>query len=369
MAKLIRSRIVSRSRRPAADSVPEPDQDIVRPPALAPESIVRVISPASAGDAVALSRGVAELERLGYHVQLTTPPMQADSYFAAPLDARLAEFTQVLRDREANAVIAVRGGYGSAALLDGLGWSRTSAPQSTPPHLPQSIAGLAPKLLIGYSDITVLQIYLWQRWHWTTIYGPMVAAGFDGGADRLGGYDLTSFLSAVGAAGGSSSENSTGSAAPSGLNWTIPLCGEILVAGTASGVLLGGCLTLLQTTLGTPWEIDTHGAILLLEDRGVKPYQVDRMLVHLAQAGKFRHVRGIVLGEFPDCDTPAGSNVTVRDVCRRILGGLGIPIVFGAAVGHTPRPIRTVPLGVRARLIAAGEGKLDVLEPAVSSKQ
>ncbi len=360
---------MSRSRRPAAESVPEQNPDIVRPPALAPGSIVRVISPASAGDAAALSRGVAELERLGYDVQLATPPMQADSYFAAPRDARLAEFAQVLRDPEASAVIAVRGGYGSAELLDGLGWSRTPAAQPTPAHVPQSNAGLAPKLLIGYSDITVLQIYLWQRWRWTTIYGPMVAAGFDGGADRPGGYDLASFLSAVGAAGASSSEDTTGRAAPSGLNWTIPLGGEILVAGTASGVLLGGCLTLVQTTLGTPWEIDTRGAILLLEDRGVKPYQVDRMLVHLAQAGKFRGVRGIILGEFPDCDAPAGSNVTVREVCRRILGGLGIPIVFGAAVGHTPRPMHTVPLGVRARLIAAAEGKLEILEPAVSSKQ
>jgi muramoyltetrapeptide carboxypeptidase len=360
---------MARSRRPVVDSMLAPNPDIVRPPALLPGGIVRVISPASAGDSVALCRGIAELERLGYHVQLTAPPMQADGYFAAPPDARIAEFTQALRDREANAVIAVRGGYGSAALLDGLGWSRTSALKPAPPDLTKSTAGLAPKLLIGYSDITVLQIYLWQRWRWTTIYGPMVAAGFDGGADRPGGYDLASFLSAVAAPGASSSQKTPGLVAPSRHNWTIPLCGETLIAGTASGVLLGGCLTLLQTTLGTPWEIDTRGGILLLEDRGVKPYQVDRMLVHLAQAGKFRRVRGIVLGEFPDCDTPAGSNVTVREVCRRILGGLGIPIVFGAAVGHTPRPIVAVPLGVRARLIAAGEGKLEILEPAVSSKQ
>ncbi len=140
-------------------------------------------------------------------------------------------------------------------------------------------------------------------------------------------------------------------------------------AGVASGIILGGCLTLLQTTIGTAWELDTRGAILLLEDRGVKPYQVDRMLLHLAQAGKFAGVRGIVLGEFPDCESPSGSGVTVRDVCRRILGALRIPVIFGAAVGHTPRAIVTVPLGVRARLHSIGEGQLEILEPVVSLRK
>ena len=147
-----------------------------------------------------------------------------------------------------------------------------------------------------------------------------------------------------------------------------PLQGESLVRGEASGVLLGGCLTLMQTTLGTPWELDTRGAILILEDCSIKPYQLDRMLVHLAQAGKFRGVRGFVLGDFPQCDAPKGSRVTVRDVCRRILKPLGLPLVFGAPVGHTVRPMLTVPLGVTARLHAAGEGKLEILESAVQRK-
>jgi muramoyltetrapeptide carboxypeptidase len=98
----------------------------------------------------------------------------------------------------------------------------------------------------------------------------------------------------------------------------------------------------------------------------VKPYQVDRMLVHLAQAGKFRGVRGIILGEFPESNPAGAGGVTVRDVCRRLLGPLRVPVVFGAAVGHTPRPMLTVPLGVRARLVAGGEGKLEILETAVS---
>ena len=104
------------------------------------------------------------------------------------------------------------------------------------------------------------------------------------------------------------------------------MCGEILVAGISPGVLLGGCLTLVQTTLGTPWEIDTRGAILLLEDRGVKPYQVDRMLVQLGAGGKVSQAFAASFwASFPIATLPVGSDVTVREVCRRILGASAFP--------------------------------------------
>jgi muramoyltetrapeptide carboxypeptidase len=89
------------------------------------------------------------------------------------------------------------------------------------------------------------------------------------------------------------------------------------------------------------------------------------MLLHLKQAGKFKGVRGIVLGEFPESEPPEGSSVTVGEVCKRVLGPLRIPIVYGAPVGHTQRPMLTLPLGIRARIQATGEGRLDFLEPAV----
>jgi len=97
----------------------------------------------------------------------------------------------------------------------------------------------------------------------------------------------------------------------------------------------------------------------------VKHYQLDRMLLHLMQAGKFKGVRGIILGEFPESEPSEGSVSTLADVCRRVLGPLRIPMVYGAPVGHTPRPMLTLPLGVRAKLYASGEGRLEILEPAV----
>ena len=305
----------------------------VKPRALAPGGLVRVISPASPADRDALGRGIEELERLGYRVR-TGAAMQPDFFFAGSVLRRKAELESALADPDASAVICARGGYGTATLLDAL-------------RLPRA---LKPKLFVGYSDETMLQAYLWTRFHWTSLHGPMVAANWNNGAGNRCGYDLASFQNA--------SEGQRDS-------WTIALDGEPLSRGEASGLLLGGCITLVETTLGTPWEFDTRGAILFLEDRGVKPYQLDRMLLHLQQAGKFRGVRGIVLGDFPDCETPEGSTVSVRDVCRRVLAPLRVPIVFGAPIGHTVRPMLTLPFGVRARLRAAGEGRLEILEPAV----
>jgi muramoyltetrapeptide carboxypeptidase len=122
---------------------------------------------------------------------------------------------------------------------------------------------------------------------------------------------------------------------------------------------------MLQTTLGTGFEPDTDGAILVLEDRGMKPYQVDRALRHLYQAGKFKKVSGVLLGDFPDCEPPAPGGPTIPEICEEILGPLKVPLVYGAPIGHTKRPMLTLPLGVRAKLQSKGEGTLEILEPAV----
>jgi muramoyltetrapeptide carboxypeptidase len=305
-----------------------------KPSALVAGGSVRIVSPASPPERTAFGRGVAELERLQYRVKLASPEMHPDGYFAGPLAKRVAELQTALLDKDSPAIVFPRGGYGTAPVLERLKFEREPRP----------------KLVIGYSDLTMLHAYLWRNWGWVTLYGPMVASGFDNGADRPGGYDRVSWVNAASGAH---------------RQWTIGLGGEAMLRGQATGTILGGCLTLLQTTLGTPWEFDPRGAILLLEDVGVKPYQVDRMLVHLAQAGKFRGVTGIILGDFPESSPTGNSHVTVRDVCRRLLGPLRVPVVFGAAVGHTPRPMLTVPLGIRARLVASGEGKLEILESAV----
>ena len=178
----------------------------------------------------------------------------------------------------------------------------------------------APKLFVGYSDLTSLQIFLWQKFSWVTLYGPMVAAGLDGSAGGPHGYDRESLVRAL-------TETNQG--------WSLNLKGESICPGAADGTILGGCLTLVEATLATPWELETNGAILLLEDRGMKPHQVDRSLMHLKQAGKFRGVAGIILGDFPECESVAAGDEPIKEIARRILAPLGIPVVWGAPIGHT----------------------------------
>lgn len=304
-----------------------------KPRALRKGSVLMPFAPASPADFGKVVAGAEELRRLGFQVEDATP-LAPEGYFAGLAAARRADLLSGLERDDLDALVATRGGYGSNYILDEIEISRSSAP----------------KVILGYSDLTSVQSYLWMRHGWVGFYAPMLAAGFDAGSGAPRGYDDASFLAAVG-------ETTAG--------WTIGLCAEMLVGGEAEGRILGGCMTLVETTLGTPWELETRGSILLLEDRGMKPWQVDRALMHLKQAGKFEGVRGLVCGDFPECDPPTAGSPAVRDVCARILEPLGVPIVFGAPVGHTVRPMLTVPLGVRARLSASGEGKLDILEPAV----
>ncbi len=308
--------------------------EIRKPRALSLQSMLMPFAPASPADFAKVIAGCEELRRLGFQVADATPP-SAEGYFAGPVDGRRNDFLSELERDDVDGLVAVRGGYGSNYILDNLEVRR--------PELP--------KVILGYSDLTSLQIYLWKRYAWVTLYGPMLAAGFEAGAGAAGGYDKQSLLAALG-------KTNSG--------WGMKLEGETLVPGEAEGRLLGGCMTLVETTLGTPWELDTRDSIVVLEDRGMKPWQVDRALMHLKQAGKFEGVRGIVLGEFPQCDPPTSGSPTVRDVCARLLKPLGAALVFGAPVGHTRRPMLTLPLGVKARLSAKGEGALEVMEPAVA---
>jgi muramoyltetrapeptide carboxypeptidase len=309
------------------------EAEVRKPRALNSGSVLMPFAPASPAEFAKVLAGAVELRKLGFQVADATP-LTPDGYFAGSLSGRRNEFLCELERDDVDALVAVRGGYGSNYILDDLA-----------PHRAE-----APKVILGYSDLTSLQAYLWKRYAWVGFYGPMLAAGLDAGDGVAKGYDRESLLAAIG-------KTQSG--------WTLKLRGEVLAGGEAVGRVLGGCLTLVETTLGTPWELETSGSILLLEDRGMKPWQVDRALMHLKQAGKLEGVCGFVLGEFPECGPLMSGSATVRDVCTRILGGLGAPIVYGAPVGHTPRPMLTVPLGVKARLKAQGEGELEILEPAV----
>lgn len=304
-----------------------------KPKALKSGSRLAVFAPASPADSVEMIAGLAELTRQGFQV-VANQDSKPEGYFAGPALDRMNGFLSGIQSAQIDGLMALRGGYGSNYLLD----------FELDQHLEKA------KSVIGFSDLTTLQIYLWQKRGWVTFYGPMVAAGISAGPDAAKGYDENSFLQALRKAEA---------------GWKLRLKGEPVLSGQAVGRVLGGTMTLVEATLGTPWELDTKDSILILEDRAMKPYQVDRVLMHLRQAGKFETVKGIVLGEFPDSPVAAAGASSVREVCARLLRPLGIPIVFGAPVGHSMRPMLTIPLGIEARLDAEGEGTLEFLEPAV----
>ena len=298
---------------------------------------MRLVSLASAIKEHLLEQGCEEIIRLGLKPQFNERAVLAHtSFFAGSPRSRLESLLRGLDEQHSRALFCTRGGYGSTYLLEGLA---------------TSVLPTVPKILLGCSDISSVQIFLWEKYGWVTFYGPMVATNFSRGVGVPHGYDRESLLAAL---------NETAS------GWTIDLQGESIVPGDAIGVVLGGCLTLIETSLGTPWELKTDGAILVLEDRGMKPYAVDRALTHLRQAGKFRNITGVILGDYPDGEVSLGEE-TVRDVARRIFGPLDIPVVWGAPIGHTSRPMLTLPLGVRGRLVSdelSGTTRLEILEPA-----
>ena len=204
-----------------------------------------------------------------------------------------------------------------------------------------------PKIVMGYSDVTSLLLFLNQALGWVTFQGPMVTKDF---AEGEMGYDRLVMERVL-------SEAASG----------FPVNSDALSlrSGVGEGKLLGGCLPLLTATLGTPQEIDTRGTILLLEDIDERPFRIDRLLFHLRRAGKFRGIRGVIFGQMPGCGQMAPPGEALQKIIAEAFENLSIPIVFGLPFGHAADKSLTLPLGVRARLSAGDRVQLDLLEPAV----
>lgn len=306
---------------------------MVRPPALGAGSRVAVVSPSSPIDRDECERGLDGLRALGWEPVCDPSVFERDAYLAGPAALRAEAFLSAWRDPSIAAVVASRGGYGSAQLL---------------PWLDRDTLRATPKVFIGYSDTTAILSWLTTGCGITAVHGPMLERRLAAGA---GGFDAASLLSAVTVSGAGG-----WSLAPPGL--------EVLVPGEAAGMLVGGTLSLLCASMGTPWAFQPpDGAVIFIEDVNERPFRLDRMLTQLRLAGVFRSARAVVFGEMPGCDEPGG--LPARDVVRRVLGGFAGPILFGFPSGHTSGPTWTLPLGVAARVRAGAAPELQ-LEPAVA---
>ncbi|HKW18757.1 MAG TPA: LD-carboxypeptidase [Terriglobales bacterium] len=308
----------------------------VKPPALRAGDRIGIVAPASNFKREDFEAGCAGLRQMGYDPVYDQSIFERDLYFAGALDRRVRELESMFLRDDIAAIICARGGYGSNYLLSGVDIRKIAA------H---------PKAFVGYSDNTSLLTYFCDAANLVTFHGPMVAKDFA----TTGGVDLNSWQSAL-----SGHEN-----------WRFDFDSDSgvksLVQGSAEGVLYGGCLSMLVESLGTPYEIRTRDTILFIEDIGAKPYQIDRMLMHLKLAGKLAEVRGIIFGEMLDCVQPGNQAYTLEEVVERVVRDLNVPVAYGLRSGHVTRQNITLPLGVAAMLNAGGTGvSLEILEPATT---
>lgn len=311
-----------------------PQQPRRKPPALQPGDTVGIVAPASNIQPGLLEAGVLALERMGYRPFYLPSILDQDLYFAGTVKRRARELEEMFERDDVRAILCARGGYGANYLLDELDIEKIAA------H---------PKIFCGYSDLTALLTYFADEAGFVTFHGPMVTKDFAAND----GVHLESWKAAVSGKSG----------------WEVGGKNvRALVKGSAEGVLYGGCLSLLVASLGTPYEIETEGAILFLEDVSAKPYQIDRMLIHLLLAGKFDGVRGIVFGEMLDCIQHPDQTYTLEEVITRVVGELGVPVAFGLRSGHVHGENVTLPFGVKAQLKAGSDVKLIITEAATEPR-
>lgn len=304
-----------------------------KPRALVEGDRIAIVAPASPFDRDEFERGVEEIKRLGFLPVYDESVFARRAYVAGAPDLRAAAFQAAWDDPAIAGVIAVRGGYGSAQIL---------------PLLDAHAVRLSAKCFIGYSDLTALLTYLTLTCGVVAFHGPMLEKRL---ANGEAGYDRDSFRRAVCRAA------PMGEIAPATL--------EALRPGDATGVLLGGTLTQILASLGTPYAFaPPPGYVLFIEEVGERPYRLDRMVTQLKQAGLLRHASAVVIGELVRCDEPS-RDVTARAVMADLFADFPGPVLIGLPSGHTSGPSLTLPLGIRARVVADSRPRLVVEEAAV----
>ncbi|MFI5319665.1 MAG: LD-carboxypeptidase [Myxococcota bacterium] len=298
---------------------------LLRPRALPRGGTIAIAAPAFWVEPVRVYATAERLLAAGHQVTWREDLFARSGYLAGDAARRGAELMQWVRDDSVHAILCARGGWGCHHVI---------------PRLDARAFRAARKPLIGFSDITTL--LGWQREvvGLAGVHGPMCVR--DDGPTHAELRALLALLAGEKPA---------------------PLRGRGLARGRVEGPLVGGSLTLVADSLGTPWEIDTRGAILCLEEIGEKPYAIDRQLSHLHAAGKLDAAAGFAIGHFIGCVDPKRARPTAQRVILELLGGRKKPLVTGLRFGHVS-PNLPWPLGIRGRL-DGGKGELAVLEPAV----
>ncbi|MFF3561660.1 LD-carboxypeptidase [Streptomyces sp. NPDC002574] len=301
----------------------------VRPRGLRAGDRVAVIAASGPPNQERLDRGVRALLDLGLRPDVLGSARAAGEYLAGDDDLRAADLTTALTDPAYAAVLCACGGYGAQRTLELVDWEKIGTP--------------SPRVLVGYSDVTSLLEAVAVKLGWASLFGPMVA-GRDFHQGQYGFDTLARLLTD-----------------PEPVRELVFPGARTLVPGVAEGMTLGGTASMLTSSLGSDTSLPARGGILFLEDVDEEPYRLDRILTQLRRSGYLDGVAGILCGTWTGCGEPE----QVERLLRDRLGGLGVPVLTGADIGHGV-PMQTFPVGVRARLDATA-GVLRFLEPVLSA--
>ena len=291
----------------------------IKPERLKKGDVVGVVAPAGPVDPDLLKKGLKVLKSMKLEPLLGNHVLSRWGYMAGKDEDRAADLMSMFENKNVKAIFCARGGYGVNRLL---------------PWLKPNIIRKNPKIFVGASDITLLLLYLYQKCSLVGFHGPMVGGNFGQYAMKKSKKQFYDLL--------------TGQT--EGKTMVSPQA-RILNLGVARGEITGGCLTLLCRSLKTPFEVQTRNKILLIEDVNEAPYRIDGMLWQLKAAGKFKNLKGIILGEMVNCH-PQNSGNGLRgqgQMYQEIFDGLPIPIVTNFPIGHG-KEMWTLPFGVEATL-------------------
>jgi muramoyltetrapeptide carboxypeptidase len=318
-------------------------KNLIKPKRLNPGDTIGIIAPASAPpDPRAIDHAASVVEKFGFNPKLAANVRARKGFLAGDDRSRAADVMAMFADETVKAIICVRGGYGAARILDLLDYD---------------VIRQHPKLLVGYSDITALHSALQLKARLITIHAPMLNGGL--ASEHLPEFTRAAFLRTV------------MEAKPAG-----SICAgydkkdiTTLHCGVAEGRLIGGNLSVLCASIGTPYQPQFKGQILFLEDVGERPYRLDRMLTQLLSAGILQQAAGVAIGVNSDCEEKKDTDVdeytqSSADVLAERLSSLNVPVVTGLPFGHVELNA-ALPVGGLAKL-DGDNGDLIITESAVS---
>lgn len=294
---------------------------------------VAVVAPSSATDLQSVENGEKKLKAMGLNPVMFPTCYTNYGHLSASDEERAKDINEAFRDERIKGIICLRGGYGTPRILNMLDYEMIAA---------------NPKVFMGFSDITALHIAFNKICHMTTFHGPMATSNFvrfKNDDIEFEPYTYNSIKKNI------FTNEPVGEHINPGNEPLVSLC-----SGYAEGELTGGNLSLLVSTMGSPYELDTKGKILFIEEVNEPIYKIDRMLTTLALAGKFEECKGVVFGTFTGCEREekayeGGLDLTLEEVINNTVVPFNKPIIYNFKAGHSfPQP--TLPFGTNVKINA-----------------